>query len=317
MKIPFVRSGNEILYYYDNISVSISIQENTKTAFDFFITVIEKNRPDIIFTFFINSLIGELFYRYKHIPSVFFIHSNNFFRPHELEPFLRSYILKQKNFFVSSEFVRKSFFDSWGINPLVFPDFIEKEKYVSGTRKHEYITMINHNKVKGVDVFFNIASQLKEKKFLLVGNWTETDDEFLKNLSEHSNIKFIEPTDDMRSIYSVTSILLVPSLCAETFGRVITEAFFNGIPVLAYNSGALSQTMDGAGFCFEIRFEDNGSGSPDFDTSEWIEIIRKLDDNDYYNKVSRNCYEVSDKFYTKSLYICEQFRDFLENICKK
>jgi len=52
----------------------------------------------------------------------------------------------------------------------------------------------------------------------------------------------------MSPIYASTRVLLVPSQWeAETWGRVVSEAQFSGIPVLASDRGALPETVGEGG----------------------------------------------------------------------
>jgi glycosyltransferase involved in cell wall biosynthesis len=64
------------------------------------------------------------------------------------------------------------------------------------------------------------------------------------------NIYIMPFTPDPRSFYpavfSVTKLLLMPSLWFESFGLVAAEAMLNGIPVLASNRGALTETVGGS-----------------------------------------------------------------------
>ena len=48
------------------------------------------------------------------------------------------------------------------------------------------------------------------------------------------------------TVYSMTRLLLMPSLWNESFGLVAAEAMLNGIPVLASNRRALTETVGGS-----------------------------------------------------------------------
>ena len=63
-----------------------------------------------------------------------------------------------------------------------------------------------------------------------------------------ANVELVERSDDMSPIYASTRVLLVPSQWeAETWGRVVSEAQFSGIPVLASDRGALPETVGAGG----------------------------------------------------------------------
>ncbi len=52
--------------------------------------------------------------------------------------------------------------------------------------------------------------------------------------------------------FALTRLLLVPSACAETFGRVAAEALINGIPPLVSDRGALPQTVGAGGLVLPL-----------------------------------------------------------------
>jgi len=51
----------------------------------------------------------------------------------------------------------------------------------------------------------------------------------------------------MRQVYRTTHTLLVPSQWEEAWGRVVTEAQYSGIPVLASNRGGLPEAVGPGG----------------------------------------------------------------------
>ena len=55
------------------------------------------------------------------------------------------------------------------------------------------------------------------------------------DLSHLKNLHVMANTPDPRDFYRVSRIILMPSLCRESFGRIAAEAQINGIPVLASN----------------------------------------------------------------------------------
>jgi len=69
-----------------------------------------------------------------------------------------------------------------------------------------------------------------------------------RRIGRLGNVELVERSDDMSPIYASTRVLLVPSQWeAETWGRVVTEAQFSGIPVLASDRGALPETVGTGG----------------------------------------------------------------------
>ena len=73
----------------------------------------------------------------------------------------------------------------------------------------------------------------------------------------------------MRKVYRQAKLLLAPSQCLETWGRVATEAHFSGIPVLASNSGGLPEAVGPGGICLP----------PDAPVACWIGAFSEIWDN--------------------------------------
>ncbi|MEC4888437.1 MAG: glycosyltransferase family 4 protein [Nitrospira sp.] len=77
----------------------------------------------------------------------------------------------------------------------------------------------------------------------------------LKRLAQDSpRVKFLGslPFERLRQLYTGAAAVVVPSLCYETFGQVVAEAFSLKTPVIARDIGALSElvTMSGGGLLY-------------------------------------------------------------------
>lgn len=132
-----------------------------------------------------------------------------------------------------------------------------------------YVTMINPFRVKGVDTFFEIAKCLPAEKFLLLESWKLSDAalvELEKRLAQTPNVRFQQRVSDMRSIYSQTRLLLVPSVWEEGFGMVAIEAQSCGIPVIASARGGLPESVGDGG----ILIQDYRN------VEAWVEAIGKV-----------------------------------------
>ena len=118
------------------------------------------------------------------------------------------------------------------------------------------------------------------------------------------NVRIMPNLPDSRKFLAATRILLMPSLM-ENAGLVAMEAMLNGIPVLASNRGGLPETIDDAGFLFDIpaRYTPETRDIPTAEEVEpWVEtIIRLWDDPGYYNVCSRRARERSQRWHPNRL----------------
>jgi glycosyltransferase involved in cell wall biosynthesis len=160
-----------------------------------------------------------------------------------------------------------------------------------------YVTFVNPQPSKGAAVFARIAQELGRRRpdipLLVVEGraeaaWlaaTGVDLGGLENLHRMAN------TPDPRDFYRVSRVVLMPSLCYESFGRVAAEALVNGIPVLASRRGALVEVLGDAGFLFDVheRYTPQSRLAPTAEeVAPWVEtVIRLYDDDALYERQSR------------------------------
>ena len=101
----------------------------------------------------------------------------------------------------------------------------------------KYVTMVNTHPIKGIEIFNAVARKMPTVDFLIVDSWTDVPP-YTQRLA---NIQHRQLTKNIRDIYSVTKLLLVPSLYKDGPARVIAEAAINGIPVIANKIGGLPE----------------------------------------------------------------------------
>ena len=146
----------------------------------------------------------------------------------------------------SSAFSRDHIRAEYGVNAEVLYPAVNLERYRTDEKTNEYITMINPVVAKGIASFLKLAAALPSRKFLVVEGWG-TPPAILELIRTRlPNITYLERQVDMREVYRQTHILVVPSHW-ESFGRVITEAQVNGIPVLASKVGGIPEALGNGG----------------------------------------------------------------------
>jgi glycosyltransferase involved in cell wall biosynthesis len=157
----------------------------------------------------------------------------------------------------------------------IYP-FIDTKEHLVDT-KGNCITMIQGTNQKGVNLFLDIAKQLPEYNYLIVGQLE------VKTLPK--NVVHIPPTENMKQVWEKTKVLVIPTLIQEAFGRVAVEAAINGIPVIASDKGGLPEAVCSP-FCY-----------PPNNIDKWISEIKNLmEDTVYYNIRSIQAKEYSEKF---------------------
>ncbi len=151
---------------------------------------------------------------------------------------------------------------------IVYPP-IKMENYRVDYDANGYITMVNPRTVyKGPDIFLDIADQMPDEEFLLVGPIGPS--KIKKQLKQIANVTHWEWCEDMRDAYSEAKVVVVPSRVEESFGRVPAEAMVSGIPCVVSKRGGLPEVVG-----------DTGETVDNIETVDaWISAIhRTLDDH--------------------------------------
>lgn len=109
-------------------------------------------------------------------------------------------------------------------------------------------------RIKGLDGLIPVFAGYEDADLLVAGDGEHGD--VLRDLAARmSNVRFLgrlAPTDLSR-YYKHAIALIVPSLCFETFGIVLIEAFQHGTPVIARRIGPFPEIVErsGAGLLFQ------------------------------------------------------------------
>jgi glycosyltransferase involved in cell wall biosynthesis len=150
---------------------------------------------------------------------------------------------------------------------VIYP-YIESESH-QVSKTGDRVTLVWGYPLKGLETFLSVARANPSLKYMIVGGVQVGTD--LRGL----DVVVLGLVDDMREVWGNTRVLLVPSVVAETFGRVCIEAALNGIPVVGSNRGGLPEAV-GSECCFPLQ-----------DVEKWSAEVRRLcTDESYYEQRS-------------------------------
>jgi glycosyltransferase involved in cell wall biosynthesis len=155
-----------------------------------------------------------------------------------------------RGYIANSRFTASRFHQRFGVYPAVVPPLFRRADYVTEVCG-PLVTFINPVAVKGVELALEIAGLCPKIRFAFVRGWPLglRDEARLKRAAARlGNVELRDRTGDMRTVYRDTRILLVPSQWEdETWGRVVTEAQFSGIPAIVSDRGGLPEAVGPGG----------------------------------------------------------------------
>lgn len=109
----------------------------------------------------------------------------------------------------------------------------------------------------------------------------------------------------MRTVYRDAKLVLVPSRCAEGWGRVVSEAQVSGIPALASNLGGLPESVGRGGILVD----------PAAGIDEWERALARLwDDDREYERLAESAREHSLRPEFHAAAIVRQLLDVLSGL---
>lgn len=157
-------------------------------------------------------------------------------------------IYEDYNFFEHS---KKSVF------PNVFEiNVTEPKKEKTNKKTFDIIYTGGLRKIKGGQVLIKAFREIKNENIRLHMFGDCSDKEFFRKLAKgDKRIIFygLLPNEELQKFYETSDITVFPSICFESFGRVIIESFCAGVPVIGSNVGAIPEIIQEGynGFLFE------------------------------------------------------------------
>jgi glycosyltransferase involved in cell wall biosynthesis len=179
----------------------------------------------------------------------------------------------------NSNFTSSRFMQSFGIRPAVLPPCVNHESYRTATNRSK-VVFIGLVPQKGVERAFQLAEKRPDIPFEFIESWPLNQIDYLslqRRAEPLGNVIVRRRVTDMRLVYSMAKIVLVPSVWEEAWGRVCTEAQCSGIPVLASNRGGLPEAVGPGGILVDNH-------AP---LDEWLAALSIMWDNlDAYLRLS-------------------------------
>lgn len=160
-----------------------------------------------------------------------------------------------------------------GISPFPFP--------INPSDK--YITLVGRiSRLKGhkwtLNTYINYLAKDSTIKLLFVGSPVEGQEHYLHEIEQiiednklENNVTILPFTTDLSSIWALTTVAIMPSTEAESFGLVAAEAMLAKKPVVGSNKGGITEI---------IQHNETGFLVPTNDEREFASAVLQLLENE-------------------------------------
>ncbi len=156
---------------------------------------------------------------------------------------LKTYEKYVDRFIVLSEFSKAKFVEA-GFDEsklCIKPNFVDVDKTNDAQIRYGglFVGRLSHE--KGVGVLIEACHKRDGLSITLIG-----DGDFHSQILQCNSINHvgIKDQEDVYAEMQKHLFLVVPSICYESFGRVVVEAFANSLPVIASDLGSLSELVE-------------------------------------------------------------------------
>lgn len=194
----------------------------------------------------------------------------------------------------------KFFLDKWKVKTPVhviptgiLPQRIERSSFrrelgLKGRFVVAFVGLINHR--KGVDILLDVARDLPDVSFVVVGDGPYRS-RFEQDASSLDNVFFTGPRKDVLGILKDSDVFILPSR-GEGIPGVVYESMLCGTPVVASDIP-----------CVDAQVKDGREGflCPLEDVDCFASRIRKLRDDGLRRSFSRSCRKRIESFYWDGL----------------
>ncbi|MGM0540310.1 MAG: ATP-grasp fold amidoligase family protein [Thermodesulfobacteriota bacterium] len=321
------QDGVQHLLFYTQSSCKRT-QEESRAFFQRAVKALHEIKPDVFITYGSSKLLQSLVREARKVcrTLIFYLANPSYTDPELFRPF--DQVLVPSNF--QSQYYQEKLGIKSDVLRTLLPEThaIQPEHTLARQnpqqRKNGLITFINPSPEKGATLFARLVLTAEKERpdltFLAVEGRMNNDQwrEAGLDLANSSNVWWIPNQQDVRRIYSRTSILLFPSFWNEASGRSIAEAQLGGIPVLGSNHAGIPEQLNGGGFLFDIpqKCREKYSVVPGVEeVRPWLKTIYKLmDDEDFYREATDRALKCGAMFSREVVQkdVIERFEAFAE-----
>ncbi len=151
-------------------------------------------------------------------------------------------------FLVPSEFARQKFIQGGLDERRIFirPNFLSQDPGMAEGTRHGVLYVGRLSAEKGIEVLLRAWRSLPHVPLKIIGNGPMRD--WVTDYIQTHQLQQVEltghlPLNTVIQSLQTAQLLVLPSVCYETFGRTILEAYAAGTPVIVSNLGAIAELV--------------------------------------------------------------------------
>ncbi len=268
--------------------------------------VLAQFKPDLLLTYGGHPVVQETMRRARRrgVMSVFSLRNFGYED--------RRYFEHVDHVFTCSPYLSDMYRQNIGLHSTGIESPIEWSEVEAPVETREFVTFVNPALIKGAMLFARLADMLGTRRpdipILVVASATgagHLNDISGLDFGKYPHIMVAPPTPRPADFFALTRILLVPSTCRESFGRVVAEAMINGIPPLVSDRGALPQTVCGAGRVLPLPSwlsETIKELPTTAEVEPWFDAVCELwDDGRAYSQASELARATAERVYSEAV----------------
>ena len=201
-------------------------------------------RPDIVLSYGAHPVLHEAlgWARASGARTVFSVRKHGYDAP--------QWYRNADHVLATSAYMAREIAEKAGVAAAALPSPINWAEVTGTEETRGFLTFVNPTLAKGVALFARLADMLGQLRAdipILIVQSTGEAAPLTRipgvELARYPQIMVSPPMARTADIFSLTRVLLVPSVFAEPFGRVAAEAMINGVPALVSDRGGLPETV--------------------------------------------------------------------------
>lgn len=280
--------------------------------------VLDQFRPDVLVTYGGHPVVQRILHhaRRRRIRTVLTLRNRGYEDRRHFE--------HVDHVFTTSPYLSEMYRQAIGLRSVGIESPIEWADVEAPMELRKFVTFVNPTLAKGAMLFARLADMLGAQRpdipILVVQSATSAGRLNAipgVDFARYPHILAAPATPRPADFFALTRILLVPSACLESFGRVAAEALVNGIPPLVSDRGALPETVRGAGRVLPLpaSLTDTSTTLPSAsETQPWFDAVCELwDDDDAYSRAAAAARSVAEARYAEPM-LRQRYLDYFSGL---